>query len=63
MSHKFSFKEHQNYTKSRKMIFRYIIYTVVISFLIYLILKKENTPIEKNNEEIINQFDVEITPP
>lgn len=47
------FQQHRQYKRSIKLLLRYIIYIVVLSFLLYLILSKEGKP-EPKEEQIIN---------
>lgn len=56
---RFNFKQYQNAKKSRRMLVRFIIYSIVIGFLIYLILDSSSPVQEKNNDEDINYFDIE----
>ncbi|RYM33944.1 hypothetical protein ERX46_08235 [Brumimicrobium glaciale] len=55
----FDFKKHQNFSRNRKMIVRFLIYSVVISMLMYLIYDSEDTKENTENEEKIDQIDVE----
>jgi len=55
----FDFKKHQNFSINRKMIVRFLIYSVVISVLMYLIYYSEGTKENTENEEKIDQIDVE----
>jgi glycopeptide antibiotics resistance protein len=56
---RFNFKQYQNAKKSRRMLVRFIIYSIVIGFLIYLILDSSSSDQNKNNEEGIDYFDIE----
>lgn len=51
----FDFKRHQSYQKSRKMIVRFVIYSVVIFLLLYLIMQQNN-----KKEATQNMQEVEI---
>lgn len=55
---RFDFKRYQNAKKSRRMLIRFIIYSIVIGFLIYLILDS-NSSVEEDREEGIQYFDIE----
>jgi len=59
----FDFKKHQNYRRSWKMLVRFIIYGVVISFLLYLIFLKEKAPSENTNDAKNNYYEVDIIEP
>lgn len=47
----FDFKRYQNFQKSRKMVIRFIIYSVVIFILLYLIMKQDQ------EVQMVNEID------
>lgn len=56
---RFNFKKYQNAKKSRRMLIRFVVYSVVIAFILYLILesgKPENT---NNEDHHIEFFEIE----
>lgn len=55
---RFNFRKYQNAKKSRRMLIRFIVYSIVIGFLIYLILDSNNSS-ETNKDEGIEYFDIE----
>ncbi len=54
----FNFKKHQNFSKSWKTLVRFIIYSVVISFLIYLIINAKNLNQDTIKKENIDQINI-----
>jgi glycopeptide antibiotics resistance protein len=56
---RFNFKRYQNAKKSRRMLIRFIIYSIVIGFLVYLILDNSNSVEKSEQEEGIHSFDIE----
>lgn len=63
MGKKFNFKKYQNYNKSWKMLIRFLIYSVVIFFLMYMIFSQKKAPTENTDDAIINEFEIETTEP
>ncbi|HLV40982.1 MAG TPA: hypothetical protein VKY37_01790 [Brumimicrobium sp.] len=59
----FDFKRHQNHRKSWRMLVRFIIYGLVISFLMYLIFFKEKAPSVTTNDANEKYFEVDIIEP
>ncbi|PWH85571.1 hypothetical protein [Brumimicrobium oceani] len=55
----FNFKKHQNLSKSWKMMLRFIIYSVVIALLLYLIYNPEQAVKKHTNEEKVEQIELE----
>lgn len=57
---RFNFKRYQNAKKSRRMLFRFIIYSIVIGILVYLILDRGASS-EKNKEsDNVESFEIEV---
>ena len=59
----FDFQKHQNYRKSWRMLIRFVIYGLVISFLMYLIFFKEKAPSEPSNDASDKYYEVDIIEP
>lgn len=55
----FNFKKHQNFSKSWKMLVRFLIYSVVIAVLLYLIYNPNESSKNPSNESEIEQIDME----
>lgn len=49
---KFDFKRHQNFKKSYKMLIRFGIYIIVISFLLFLIFNQSSPKNDEKPKEI-----------
>ncbi|RFC54232.1 hypothetical protein [Brumimicrobium aurantiacum] len=56
-SSKFDFKKHQNLSKSWKMVIRFVIYSVVIAVLLFLIYNMEDN--KKSDTDSISGFEIE----
>lgn len=57
---RFNFKRYQNAKKSRRKLFRFIIYSIVIGILVYLILDRGASS-EKNKEsDNVESFEIEV---
>lgn len=56
----FDFKKHQNFSKSWKMLIRFLVYSVVISLLLFLIYYENKSKEELKKGSDIEQFDIEI---
>lgn len=59
-SSKFNFKRHQNFSKSWKMLIRFLIYSVVIGILVFLIYNPGNRDEAVINSEENQQINIEI---
>lgn len=57
---RFNFKQYQNAKKSRRMLVRFIIYSVVIFIILYLILDKGKTERKSEENENIERFEIEF---
>lgn len=58
MGDQFDFKKHQSFRKSRKMVIRFIIYSVVIFLLLYLIMREEKQAV---NKEMVDEIELDTT--
>lgn len=56
---RFDFRKYQNAKKSRRMLIRFIIYSIVISFIVYLILEEGEEEGETKKTNSIEQFEIE----
>lgn len=57
---RFNFKKYQNAKKSRRMLVRFIFYSVVIFIILYLILDKGKTERKSEENENIERFEIEF---
>lgn len=55
----FNFKKHQNFTKNKKMIIRFVIYSFLITVLMYLIQRNDNSELKEIDVKL-EQIDVGI---
>lgn len=55
----FNFKQYQNAKKSRRMLVRFIIYSLVIWFILYLIMEKEKSDNKIDEDQKIEYFEIE----
>ena len=56
----FNFKQYQQYKRSWKMPVRFIIYSIVMAVLIYLIYNLESEKESASNQKIKDSIDIEI---
>ena len=56
----FDFKKHQNFSKSWKMLIRFLIYSIVIAVLLFLIFYRDNSVENQIKEAEIKQIDLEM---
>lgn len=56
---RFNFKPYQHAKKSRKMLIRFILYSIVIGFLFYLILTKGSSSDTNPKSNDIETFEIE----
>jgi glycopeptide antibiotics resistance protein len=57
---RFNFKQYQNAKKSRRMLVRFIIYSIVIGVLVYLILAKDFSSKENSENKDVEFFEIEV---
>ena len=57
---RFNFKKYQNAKKSRRMLVRFIFYSVVIFIILYLILDKGKAERKSEENENIERFEIEF---
>lgn len=60
MKQKFNFERYRNHHKNWKLMLRFLIYTLVISILLYMILsqKKSSSEIIPEDDTTIEYFDI-----
>lgn len=56
----FNFGKYQHAKKSRKMLVRFIIYSIVIGILFYLILSETSSSNTNSDNEDVEAFEIEI---
>lgn len=57
---RFDFKKYQNIKKSRRMLVRFIIYSIVIGVLFYLILTQGFSSDENSSNKDVDVFEIEV---
>ncbi len=57
---RFNFRQYQNAKKSRRMLIRFIIYSIVIGVLVYLILAKGFSSKENSESKDVEFFEIEV---
>jgi hypothetical protein len=56
----FNFRKYQNAEKSRKMLVRFILYSIVIGILFYLILTETMSSSTSSDNGDVEAFEIEI---
>lgn len=56
----FDFKKYQNLSKSRKMMIRFLVYSIVVFIITLLIYNTEETIKQETNEDQVEQIDIKI---
>lgn len=56
---RFNFKRHQNAKKSSRMLIRFVVYSIVIILILYLILEKGKHKTKTGGSNNIEQFEIE----
>lgn len=56
---RFNFKRYQYAKKSRRMLVRFIIYSIVIAFILYLIMEKGKPENKVKENDNIEEFQIE----
>ncbi len=56
----FDFKKYQNAKKSWRMLIRFIIYSIVIGILVYLIFTEGSSSERNSKNEDVEVFEIEI---
>lgn len=57
---RFNFKRYQNAKKSRRMLIRFIIYSIVIGILVYLILDRGVSSDKNKESDNVESFEIEV---
>lgn len=56
---RFNFSKYQNAKKSRRMLIRFIIYSIVIAFILFLIMQKSQNQNNQEENNSIENFEIE----